>query len=117
MAVFDLVIGCGLAFSAAAALALSMVTQRYAPGLHTDEVPLCGTVFGRNTVWFMGLVGYGVANGLYAVSLMFGPLAVLASVFTTLLVFNMLFARLFLGEELTPEKEPPPAPVSVPIVA
>lgn len=82
-------------------LGASMVTQRYALSYHSDRVPLCGTHLPRNIVWFIGLVIYGVANGFYAISLMYGPLLLLADVFTTLLVFNMLFARYFLREELT----------------
>ena len=50
------------------------------------------------------MVGYGAANGLYVASLQYGPLALLASVFTTLLVFNAIFARVLLGEALTRPK-------------
>ena len=44
---------------------------------------------------------YGGANGFYAVSLGYGPLSLLAGVFTTLLVFNLIFARCLLGERLS----------------
>jgi len=47
---------------------------------------------------------YAAANGLYAAALNFGPLSLLACVFTLLLVFNMGFARWLLGEALTPPK-------------
>lgn len=54
----------------------------------------------RFKTWFVGLIIYGVANGVYAVALIFGPLSVLGGIFTTLLVWNMLFARLILHETL-----------------
>lgn len=99
-----LVIGLLLALCAAASLALAMVIQRYALACPTEMVPLCGFNFPRNIVWFVGLVTYGIANGFYAMSLLFGPLSLLAGVFTTLLVFNMIFAKYFLAEELTPPR-------------
>lgn len=37
-------------------------------------------------------------------ALLYGPLSLLAGVFTTLLIFNLIFARLLLGEKLTPYK-------------
>ena len=52
---------------------------------HKPHAPCCDTV-------------------LFAVALQLGPMSVLASCFTTLLIFNMLFARVFLGEELTRAK-------------
>lgn len=99
------ILGVALATAAAACLALSMVTQRFALSCAEAELPaVCGLGCPRNAVWFLGLVGYGAANGLYVAALQYGPLAVLASVFTTLLVFNCVFARLLLGEALTPPK-------------
>ena len=98
------VLGVVLATAAAAALAMSMVVQRYALASGESHVPLFGVPCRANVVWFLGLVGYGAANGLYVASLQYGPLALMASVFTLLLVFNCVFARCLLGEALTPPK-------------
>ena len=54
--------------------------------------------------WLMGLLLYGVASGLKIVGFNLGPFTVLASVFTTLLVFNLVFAHWLLGESVTREK-------------
>jgi hypothetical protein len=99
-----LALGIFLATCGAATLALGMVTQRYALAYPSEIVPMAGLNLPRNGVWFIGLVIYGVANGLYAFSLLFGPLSLLAGVFTTLLIFNMLFAWYFLDETLTPPR-------------
>lgn len=95
------ILGIFLALSGACLLALAMVTQRYALSYLGDKIPFCSVMLHKNTVWFCGLVLYGVANGLYASSLLYGPLSLLAGIFTTLLVFNMLFSWYMLGEELT----------------
>ena len=102
-------LGILLAACGGASLALAMVVQRYALDPFAGDrdakmVPLFGTRLPRNVVWFGGLVLYGGANGFYATSLLYGPLSLLAGVFTTLLVFNMVFARLLLGEAITPAK-------------
>ena len=54
--------------------------------------------------WLMGLLLYGVASGLKIVGFNLGPFTVLASVFTTLLVFNLAFAHWLLGETITRDK-------------
>lgn len=99
-----LLLGIFLALFGAASLALAMVTQRYALAYSEDNVPFCGSTLPRNIVWFIGLVIYGIANGFYAFSLLFGPLSLLAGIFTTLLIFNLLFAWYLLGEKLTPPR-------------
>ena len=87
---------------AAAGIALSMVTQRYALSYPEPEVPfLWKWKLSRNKVWFVGLIIYGAANGLQAFALNLGPLFVLGGVFTLLLVFNLIFARLMLREAIT----------------
>eukprot|EP00961_Rhodomonas_salina_P233699 3158269-Rhodomonas_salina.1 len=101
MAAGQVVLGIILALCGGASLALAMVTQRYALSYPARQVPILGCALPRNFVWFIGLVIYGIANGLYAVAQLFGPLSLLAGVFTTLLIWNMLFARILLGEELT----------------
>jgi len=95
------VLGIFLALCGASLLALAMVTQRYALSYATNNVPFFGLLLSRDIVWFVGLVIYGAANGFYAASLLHGPLSLLAGVFTTLLVFNMLFSWYLLGETLT----------------
>ena len=87
------VLGIVLATAAAAALAMSMVVQRYALASGESHVPLFGVPCRANVVWFLGLVGYGAANGLYVASLQYGPLALMASVFTLLLVFRGRWRR------------------------
>jgi drug/metabolite transporter (DMT)-like permease len=103
-----LVLGIVLAACGGATLALAMATQRYALDVSVNRgkttVPLFGFFMPRNLVWFGGLVLYGGANGFYAVALLYGPLSLLAGIFTTLLIFNLFFARCLLGEVLTPPK-------------
>lgn len=84
-----ILLGILLAFIAAAGIGFAMVIQRY------------GLIHDRFRVWFAGLAIYGAANGLQAASLTFGPLFLLGGVFTLLLVFNLVFARVILGEETT----------------
>uniref|UniRef100_A0A7S4F4V2 Magnesium transporter n=1 Tax=Chrysotila carterae TaxID=13221 RepID=A0A7S4F4V2_CHRCT len=93
-----------LALCGAALLALSMVVQRYALAHPGPRVKMLCWKTTRMRAWVVGLVIYGVANGVYAAALSFGPLSVLGSLFTTLLVFNMIFARYMLGEELEPPR-------------
>ena len=85
------VFGVILAAIGACCLALAMSVQRY--GLKTaPPVPfLCGKRLPQFWVWFSGLLIYWVANGLFAVSLIYAPLALLGAIFTTLLVWNLLF--------------------------
>jgi drug/metabolite transporter (DMT)-like permease len=103
-----LVLGVVLAACGGATLALAMVMQRYALDVNVNSgkpsVPIFGVHVPRNIAWFLGLVLYGGANGFYAVALMHGPLSLLAGIFTTLLIFNLFFARCLLGEVLTPPK-------------
>jgi len=95
---------CGLI--AAAVLALGMVLQRYAFVAKYGEttVPVLCCVLGRNCCWVCGLLLYGVAQAFYSAGLLMAPLSLLGSVFTLLLVFNMIFARYFLKEPLTPPR-------------
>ena len=97
-----LIVGILLSFGSGAFIALSMVTQRYALASESYHVSLFRIVkLPRPAMWFLGLVIYGVANGLYATSLNFAPLSLVASLFTLLLVWNLLFAKLILAERLT----------------
>lgn len=112
MASFSSVLfGSFLALMAGALLALGMNVQRYAlihdPG---DPVTLisCNSRIvckcSRNWAWIAGLALYGAANGLYSPSLSMAPLSLMGSIFTLLLVFNMLFSRILLKDVLTPPK-------------
>ena len=97
-------VGIILAICAAACIGISMVTQRYSLA-SLDEFPrffCCRLSKGKG--WFIGLILYGVANGLQAASLTLGPLFLLGGVFTLLLVFNLLFARIILNESVTAPK-------------
>jgi hypothetical protein len=93
-----------LTVAGSAVLAFSMTTQRY--GLaHPDQyISLFGCRWHRLLVYFMGLVLYGAANGLKVVGFSFGPFSVLGSVFSLVLVFNLLFARWLLREQITTPK-------------
>lgn len=104
MAGGDVVLGMVLALAGAIGIAFSMVMQRWALSYPEDRVPLCGLRLPRLVAWFIGILVYAAANGFYAAALNFGPLSLLAGIFTTLLVFNMIFARFLLREELTPPK-------------
>ena len=63
-----MITGILLAFFAGAFIALSMVTQRYALAYETYKVPMLCLSLPRPVVWFLGLIIYGIANGLYAVA-------------------------------------------------
>ena len=89
----SLFLGIILTAAGAAVLALSLVAQRYALSYPGDRVPMCGLHLHRDVAWFAGLLLYGAANGLKVVGLRYGALEVLASVFTLVLVFNLVFAR------------------------
>ena len=96
--------GIVLSLAAGAFIALSMVTQRYALACESYKVPLFFCRVPRPIVWFLGLVIYGAANGLYAAAVLLAPLSLVASLFTLLLVWNLVFARYLLGEKLTPPR-------------
>lgn len=106
------IVGGCLGIGAAALLALGMVVQRYALIHKEDEdvsfycctvYPRCG-IKARDWAWIAGLALYGAANGLYSPGLLMAPLSLMGSIFTLLLVFNMVFARIILKEVLTPPK-------------
>ena len=99
-----LVIGLMFTLMGAAALALSMIVQRYALSYPSDSVPFGCIRLRRNVAWFIGLLFYIVANVLKVIALNYGPLTVFGSVFTTLLIFNLVFARWLLREVVTPPK-------------
>ena len=99
-----LAIGLLLTLMGAAALALSMIVQRYALSYPSDSVPFGCVRLRRNVAWFVGLLFYIAANILKVIALNYGPLTVFGSVFTTLLIFNLVFARWLLREVITPPK-------------
>ena len=93
-----------LTAAAACLLSFSLILQRYALAHKDPSVPFLFWRLPRNVVWFCGLVLYGGANGLKVVGFQYGPLSVLSSVFTLVLVFNLGLARLILHEWLTVPK-------------
>jgi len=97
-------VGMLLAFGAAAIVAFSMFMQRYALSHPGPKVKLLNSHFSPQTVWGLGILVYSLGNALYSAALLFGPLSLLGSVFTTLLAFNLLFARTLLNESLTRSK-------------
>lgn len=97
----EVVLGVVFAGIGACCLALAMSVQRYALKTPPPVPFLFGSHLGQFWVWFCGLLIYWVANGLFAVSLIYAPLALLGAIFTTLLVWNLLFGRLLLGEHIS----------------
>lgn len=85
-------------------LALSMVMQRYALAYPEPRVPFGRFQVRKNVLWFGGLLLYAAANGFKIVGFNLASMTVLASVFTSLLVFNLIFARWLLREEVTAPK-------------
>jgi hypothetical protein len=100
----SVVVSIFLTIIGAAVLAYSMVVQRYGLAHPDQHILLCGCRWHRLLVWLMGTILYGVANGFKVTALNLGPVAVLGSVFSTTLVFNLLFARRLLHEEITTPK-------------
>ena len=100
-----LVVGVILSFIGAVTLGLAMPLQRYALTYPEARVPLCGGCkVSKNFAWILSLCVYGAANGLNASAQQMAPLSLLSSVFTLMIVFNAIFARIILKEELTRPK-------------
>ena len=93
-------LGIVVALCAAACVGFSMPVQRWGLTYPKPKVPFLCCKLPRQGVWFVGLCGYGVANGLQAFSLTLGPLFLMSAVFTLLLVFNLVFARWLLHERI-----------------
>jgi hypothetical protein len=89
----DLAIGIVLTLFGAITLALSMTIQRYALAHPSPTIPYCGLQIKKGRVWGFGLLLYLFANVFKVVGLMYGPMTVLSSVFTTLLIFNLVIAK------------------------
>lgn len=99
----DKAIGIVLAAIGAALLALGMSLQRYSL-ITKPPVPFLSYELPQLWVWLAGLLIYFAANGIYALSLLFAPLSLLAGIFTTLLIWNLYFGKRFLNEKLTIQK-------------
>lgn len=96
----SLIVSIILTIAGAAVLAYSMTVQRY--GLSGPKyVKLCGCNWHRLLIWFVGICLYGLANGLKVTAFNLGPFSVLGSVFTVVLIFNLIFARWLLKETIT----------------
>ena len=96
------ILGVFLALAGAITVAYSMTLQRYALTLPPrQKAQLLCIRCSPNVMWTFGVLVYAAGNGLYTAALVFGPLSLLGGIFTTLLVFNLLFARALLGETLT----------------
>ena len=85
-------------------LALSMVMQRYALAYPEPRVPFGRFRVRKNVLWAGGILLYATANGFKIIGFNLASMTVLASVFTSLLVFNLIFAHWLLGEEITAPK-------------
>jgi hypothetical protein len=94
-------IGFLLALFSGVFLALSMSVQRYALSFPTYQVQFLFCRLPRPVVWMLGFIFYCIANGLFAIASHYTPLTLNATLFTLLLVWNLIFAWLLLGEKLT----------------
>ena len=82
-------------------LALSMTIQRYALAYPTYKVFFLCCRLARPFVWWIGFSCYFFANLLFAYASTLTPLTLNATLFTLLLVWNLIFARCMLHEKLT----------------
>jgi hypothetical protein len=85
-------------------LALSMALQRYGLAHKQRLIPICfgrGPKLHREVVWFFGLILYGVANAFKVLAAPCAPWSILSSVWTCLLVFNIIIAKVVLHEKPT----------------
>ena len=98
------VIGAIMAVTSGACIALSMVVQRYALAYPRHMVRFFCCDMRRSFVWIIGFLFYLAANGLFAMASLMGPLSLNATLFTLLLVWNLIFARGILHETLTPPR-------------
>ena len=100
----NLAISIILTVAGAALLAFTMVVQRYGLAYPKPRIPMCGLKIPRLLVWFFGMVLYGPANGLKIAAWSLGPQSALGSIFSILLIFNLIFARWLLKETITTAK-------------
>ena len=86
----------------AATVAFAMTLQRYALRVPAGSRVrfLCRDTKAEH-VWFVGFLMYFAGNGLQGFSLTLGPLFLMGSVFTSLLLFSVLSAWALLGERPT----------------
>ena len=97
-------LGATLAALSGLFLALSMVIQRYALAYPTYHVNVIVTRLPRPAVWSIGFAVYFAANLLFAYSSTLTPLTLNATLFTLLLVWNLLFSWLCLHERIAPPR-------------
>ena len=97
-------LGATLAALSGLFLALSMVIQRYALAYPTYHVNVIITRLPRPAVWSVGFAVYFAANLLFAYSSTLTPLTLNATLFTLLLVWNLLFSWLCLHERIAPPR-------------
>ena len=88
----NLAISIILTVAGAALLAFTMVVQRFGLAYPKPRIPMCGLKIPRLLVWFFGMVLYGPANGLKIAAWSLGPQSALGSIFSILLIFNLIFA-------------------------
>ena len=100
----NLAISIILTVAGAALLAFTMVVQRFGLAYPKPRIPMCGLKIPRLLVWFFGMVLYGPANGLKIAAWSLGPQSALGSIFSILLIFNLIFARWLLKETITTAK-------------
>jgi len=92
-------LGIAVAVLAAVFVAGSMSIQRYALRAQGGErVRFLKRDAKSGHVWLIGLVGYTIGNLLQAFSLTLGPLFLIGSMFTSMLLFNVFFGWQLLGE-------------------
>ena len=100
-AVVDLVLGSFVALLSGIFLALSMSVQRCALSYKEYKVPFLCCTLPRPAAWWVGFACYFFANLLFAYASTLTPLTLNATLFTLLLVWNLVFAHFLLHETLT----------------
>ena len=101
----SIAVGSFLAFLSGIFIAIGMVVQRYALVCPTFMVPLgrCGRLT-RPHAWTLGFALYMLGNVFMTGAHALGLLSINSTLNILLVVWNLLFARIYLGEKVTPPR-------------
>ena len=100
----SIAVGALLAFLSGIFIAIGMVVQRYALVCPTYIVPLGKLKLNRPHAWTMGFALYMLGNLFMTGAHALGLLSINSTLNILLVVWNMLLARIYLGEMLTPPR-------------
>ena len=105
MTALKFISGCFMAVLSGAFVALSMCVNRYSFAHANAFRSSCGCMVHPWMWWLLGMFLYNVgAVAFYSIANLLIPLVLVACLFVTLLVINLIIARLWLREEITPPK-------------